>query len=311
MKILTAQQTAERLPYPELIQRLSALFSQAPTAPDRHHHSMAMDGEVDATLLLMPAWNEQIGCVKIVTATPGNSARGLPAIAGSVLAFRRDTGEHIALLDGAVLTARRTAAASALAADKLARSDAKHLLIVGSGKVAQQLPPAYSAVRDIETISIWSRRNDSAVQLAEQLQQQGYRAKPVQNLSEAVAQADIISAATLAQQPIIQGQWLQPGQHLDLIGAFTPQMREADDLALQRSSIYMDTPFASRESGELKIPLASGAIHPDQLCGTLAELVKQNSARQSAEQITLFKSVGNAAMDLAATLTAMDTGDRP
>ncbi len=308
MQIFNAIETAKLLPYSGLIAQMSALFEAGLTAPDRHHHDLPMQAEANATLLLMPAWNNDIGCIKIVTATPGNSARNLPAIAGNVLIFRRDTGAHIALLDGAVLTARRTAAASALAADKLACQDARHLLIVGAGKVAQQLPDAFQTIRPIDQISIWNNHPEGAEKLAASLRQQGKNATAVNNLQEAVSKADIISAATLAREPIIKGEWLRPGQHLDLIGAFTPDMRETDDLALQRSSIFIDTDFACKEAGELKIPLASGVITSDDICGNLYSLTSNSVARDSAEQITLFKSVGNAVMDLSAALTAIDNG---
>ncbi|WP_271272451.1 ornithine cyclodeaminase family protein [Aliamphritea hakodatensis] len=309
MQIFNAKQTAELLPYPHLIAQLSAQFRAGLKAPDRHHHDLPMQHEANGTLLLMPAWNNDIGCIKIVTVTPGNSARSLPAIAGNVLIFRRDTGAHVALLDGAVLTARRTAAASALAADKLARKDARHLLILGAGKVAQQLPDAFAAVRPIDQISIWNNHPDGAEALAASLRQQGKNATAVHDLQDAVSRADIITAATLAQQPLIKGEWLQPGQHLDLIGAFTPTMREADDQALQRSSIYIDTAFACQEAGELKIPLVSGAISQNDICGDLYSLTANpTSARRSSEEITLFKSVGNAVMDLSAALTAINNG---
>ena len=300
MKIFDAAETTENLPFPALINRMQDLFSQGLSAPDRHHHTMPMTGEPDATLLLMPAWSDRIGCVKIVTATPGNSARGLPAIAGSVLVFDRATGVHLALLDGAVLTARRTAAASALAARHLARPDARRLLVLGAGKVARQLPEAFRAVRPIDKVMVWNRTPGSAQKMVEMLRADGWKADIAEDLSQEVPRADIISAATLATEPVLRGEWLRDGQHIDLLGAFTPAMREADDLALQRSSIYVDTRFALSEAGEIKIPLETGAISEANILGDLHTLCIGKDTRRSETEITLFKSVGNATMDLAA-----------
>ncbi|WP_170575933.1 ornithine cyclodeaminase family protein [Ruegeria atlantica] len=304
MKILDAQATTDALPFAALIEQMATLFASGQPCPDRHHHTMPMQDEPDATLLLMPAWTNEVGCVKVVTATPGNTARKLPAIAGSVLVFDRNTGAHLALLDGATLTARRTAAASALAARYLSREDANHLLILGAGKVAAQLPEAFRAVRPIETVRIWDVFPKAAEQLATDLSTRGWDARAVQNLEQAVPQADIISAATLATDPLLQGDWLVAGQHVDLIGAFTPSMREADNRALQRARLFVDTRFAAIEAGELKTPLETGAITEADILGDLYTLSAGQMGRETAQEITLFKSVGNAVMDLAASVTA-------
>lgn len=305
MKVMNARETADALPFPVLIDQMAALFARGQKCPDRHHHTMPMQDEPDATLLLMPAWSETIGCVKVVTATPGNAARRLPAIAGSVLVFDRATGAHLAMLDGAVLTARRTAAASALAARRLAREDAKHLLILGSGKVAAQLPEAFGAVRPVETVRVWNVSHSSAERLCADLRSEGWDAEAVEDLEAAVPQADIISAATLATEPLLRGVWLREGQHVDLIGAFTPAMREADDRALQRARLFVDTRFALTEAGELKTPLETGAISQADILGDLYALAAGQAGREHACDITLFKSVGNAVMDLAASVAAM------
>ncbi|MEM9629924.1 MAG: ornithine cyclodeaminase family protein [Pseudomonadota bacterium] len=305
MQVLDASDTAVALPFDTLIDQMESLFASLLIAPDRHHHTLPMSGEPDATLLLMPAWTEEVGCVKVVTATPGNSSRGLPAISGSVLVFDRETGAHLALLDGAVLTARRTAAASALAARHLATENAKNLLLIGAGKVAAQLPEAFRAVRPIETVRVWDVFPDAAQGLAATLAKNGWNAEAVTDLAAAVPQADIISAATLSTEPLLLGDWLREGQHVDLIGAFTPSMREADDLALQRARLFVDTKFALAEAGELKVPLERGAIHRQDIVGDLFAICAREIGRQDARDITLFKSVGNATMDLAASITAV------
>lgn len=304
MLVLDAAATAAALPYPALIAQLRSLFSGGMRAPDRHHHTLPVAAGADATLLLMPAWDERIGCVKIVTVTPSNSTRKLPAVAGSVLVFERETGTHVALVDGSVLTARRTAAASALAASFLARQDASTLLVIGAGRVAAQLPEAFLAVRPIRQIWIWDRTPEAARVLASALCARGLNASAVDELEKSVPQADIVSAATLASEPLLKGEWLRPGQHVDLIGAFTPTMREADDTALRRARIFVDTPFAALEAGELKIPLASGVLSQSDILGDLHDLSAGLAGRLSLDEITLFKSVGNAVMDLAAAIVA-------
>ena len=304
-EVLDSDQTARRLPYDRLIDRMGALFAAGVTAPSRHHHTMPVAGEQDATLLLMPAWNGDIGCVKIVTAYPGNGARGLPAIAGTVLVFDRETGAHRLLMDGTPLTARRTAAASALAARFLAPADARTLLLLGAGRVASELPAAFCAVREIDRVLVWNRSDSGAAGLVRRLETSGLRASVVHDLPDAVAAADIISAATLATEPVLHGAWLRPGQHVDLVGAFTPTMRETDDTALQRGRVFVDTGMAMVEAGELAIPLAEGTISKAQICGDLADLAAGRAGRNRPDDITIFKSVGNAVMDLAAAQTAM------
>ncbi len=307
MKILDAKMTAEALPMLPLIDQMETLFARKTTAPDRHHHTMPMRGETDATLLLMPAWDDTIGCVKIVNVVPGNNTRGLPAIAGSVLVFDRATGAHKAILDGSVLTARRTAAAAALGARHLARPDPSRLLIVGAGTVAAELAEAFIAVRpSITQIEIWSMRATSSERLAKTLRERGLNATSVTDLETAVRGADIISCATLATEPVVLGDWLNSGQHLDLIGAFRPDMRETDDAALRRGSIFVDTKFAAVECGELAMPIADGVITADDIRGDLHDICTGAARRETPDDITIFKSVGNAVMDLSAAIVAAE-----
>ena len=303
MRIYSPSETAAALDYQGLISSIAEIFANGAKAPQRHHHTIPKKGEPDDVLLLMPAWAEGfgVGGVKIVNVVPGNSARGLPAIMASYLVFDEKTGEHKAILDGATLTAKRTAAVSALAAGKLARKDARTLLVVGSGRVAQELPHAFKAVRDIEQVMVWSRTEATAAALAEKLTTEGFRASARTDLKNAVADADIISCATLAVEPVIHGAWLKPGQHLDLIGSYAPHMREADDEALRGSKVWIDTETALHETGDLIKPLETGALKRESICGTLYDLTgKGFDAGRAATDITLFKGVGHALEDLAA-----------
>jgi ornithine cyclodeaminase/alanine dehydrogenase-like protein (mu-crystallin family) len=308
MRIFSPSQTAAALNYPALIQSISDIFAQGATAPQRHHHTINKNNEPDSVLLLMPAWAQGfgVGGVKIVNVMPGNNARGLPAIMASYLVFDELTGEHKAILDGATLTAMRTAAVSALAADKLARKDVRTLLIVGSGRVAKELPRAFKAVRSIDKVLVWSRTSASAQALAADLASQGFDASAVADLQSAVIKADIISCATLANEPVIHGAWLRPGQHLDLIGSYAPHMREADDEAIRRSNVYIDTQAALHETGDLIKPIESGALTTPDIKGTLYDLCHpQFSFSRGAQEITLFKGVGHALEDLAAAKLAL------
>jgi ornithine cyclodeaminase/alanine dehydrogenase-like protein (mu-crystallin family) len=302
MHFLNPKQTKHRLPFDSLIDALDSVFARDYEAPLRHHHSLPKDGEADAVLLLMPAWfSDGIGGVKIVNVVSGNTNRGLSTISSSYILFDRNTGEHLLVADGGELTARRTAAASALASKRIARSDSRSLLVVGAGRVGQNLPYAYREVLPIETVSVFDRNAKSAQALVSDLRTNGIDAYVADDLRASVRQADIISCATYATDPIIFGEWLIAGQHLDLIGSFTPKMREADDEAIRKADVFVDTEYALVESGDIANPIASGVLREEDICGTLADLCRNNIfGRSSDEQITLIKSVGSGIEDLAA-----------
>ena len=243
-------------------------------------------------------------------------ARGLPGLHAVYLLFDAVTGVPLAQLDGSVVTSRRTAAASALAASWLARDDASHLLVVGAGQVARLLPAAYRAVRPIERVTVWARRAEAARALVDELRSQGFEAGAAARLDAAVAAADVVSCATLATEPVVHGRWLRGGQHLDLIGSFTPAMREADDDCFAGAALYVDTDEALRKSGELLGPLSRGVFAATDVRGTLAALARgEVPGRLSRDERTVFKSVGTALEDLAAAAlvweTATGTGPAP
>lgn len=306
MLVLDAAATASALDYSALIAGLREIFVTGVTAPLRHAHALPRSGEPDASLLLMPAWmgDGSHGGVKIVNVVPGNARRGLPAVTASYLLFDETTGVHVALFDGAALTGRRTAAASALAASYLARSDARTLLVVGAGHIGSEMPWAYRAVLPIDKVLVWNPTPARAERLVEQLRGKGIDAEARTDLEAAVGEADIISCATLSTTPLIQGDWLKPGQHLDLVGSFTPAMREVDDRAMTRGRVFVDGPAAAIESGDIKGPVASGALK--EIAGTLYDLCGGRVVgRRSATEITVFKSVGLAVEDLAAARVAL------
>ncbi|EKE76935.1 bifunctional Delta(1)-pyrroline-2-carboxylate/Delta(1)-piperideine-2-carboxylate reductase [Oceanibaculum indicum] len=309
MRIIDADSAARALPYDALIEALRAMFREGCTVPLRHHHGVEVPGKAEATLLLMPAWTPggYIG-IKMVTVFPSNGEKGLPAIMGQYLLLSGETGEVLAMIDGQTLTARRTAAASALAASYLAREDSEKMLMVGAGALAPQLIRAHLAVRpSLRRIAIWARDKTKSQALADKMAAETGRAVTAAGDLEEVARwADLISCATLSKQPLVHGAWLKPGAHLDLVGAFTPEMRESDDEAVRRASVFVDTrEGALKEAGDIVLAVKSGALTPDAIRGDLYDLTRGTAkGRQSAQEITFFKSVGTALEDLAAAQLA-------
>jgi ornithine cyclodeaminase len=217
------------------------------------------------------------------------------------------TGVPIAFLDGTELTLRRTAAASALASSYLSRKDAGKLLMIGTGNLAPHMIKAHCSVRPIKEVCVWGRRPAAAKALVEEMPALSAKISVADNLEEAVANADVISCATLANEPIVKGDWLVPGQHLDLVGAFTPAMAEADTTAVSRAAVFVDTrEGALAEAGEIVQAIQGGSFDASDIRGSLGELCRGTIAgRTASEQITLFKSVGTAIEDLAAAELAM------
>lgn len=300
MRLVDSEETARLLPFDALVAALREGFVRGAVAPLRHQHSAGAPG-TDARLLLMPAWSDRYIGVKLVNVFPHNGDLGLPAISPVYVLSDATTGELLAVIDGAELTRRRTAAASALAASYLARSDAQRLVVVGAGKVAEVLPHAYWAVRPIERVEVWNRTAAGADALVERLRADGFEASRADDLATAVTGADVVTCATLASEPLVHGEWLRPGTHLDLIGSFAPHLREADDEAVRRATVFVDTDDAIEESGDLIDPMTSGVLTRTQVAATLYDLARgSHGGRSSDDEITFFKSTGTALEDLAA-----------
>lgn len=303
MRIISAAEVEAALDFPSLVDRLRQAFRRDVEVPLRHHHTVQTQGERDATLLLMPAWQpgRHIG-VKMVTIFPDNAQQSLPAVMGVYLLVDGTTGSPLALIDGPMLTAKRTAAASALASSYLSRQDSERLLMVGTGTLAPHLIMAHASVRPICNVLIWGRNEDKAARLAKRLDRGDFRVRHTADLEDAARGAQVISCATLTEEPLIQGSWLQPGQHLDLVGGFTPAMREADDESIRRARVFVDTRAgATKEAGDIVQPIEAGVLNPDDIAADLFELTRgQRAGRRFYDQITLFKSVGTAIEDFAA-----------
>jgi ornithine cyclodeaminase/alanine dehydrogenase-like protein (mu-crystallin family) len=304
MRFVGGAEIDRLLDYPSLVEALRAAFRGGITVPLRHHHPIKRPG-ADATVILMPAWHEADGFlgVKIVSVFPENSAKGKPSVMGTYLLLAGDSGEPLAAFDGVALTLWRTAAASALAATWLAREDARTLVMIGAGALAPRLIAAHAAVRPIENVLIWNRTAAKAEALADALDRPGLSVDASEDIAGAVGEADIVSAATMSREPLIRGEWLKPGTHVDLVGAYLPTMREADDAAVRRATVYVDTRAgALHEAGDIVQPVAAGILADEQIADLFDLAGGRAAGRRSPDEITLFKSVGTALEDLAAAV---------
>lgn len=312
MQFLDASIVNQAMDYRALVEALRQAFQESYVTPVRHHHTISLPDQADATLLLMPSWGDAdvrgvskdgfLG-IKMVTVYPDNGTRlSLPSILGAYFLLDQESGAIRAIMDGPSLTVWRTACASALAADYLATKDAKTLTMVGTGALSEHLIRAHMSVRNIEQVVIWGRSLDKADKVAKGLEGLNIDVTVEEDRAKAVAEADIVSCATMSSEPLIEGHWLKPGAHLDLVGAYRPDMRESDDECIRRARVYVDTiAGASKEGGDIVQPLASGILEPDDIKGDLFGLCQSKCAARTAEdQITLFKSVGTAIEDLAA-----------
>jgi ornithine cyclodeaminase/alanine dehydrogenase-like protein (mu-crystallin family) len=309
MRILGYSEVVAALDFPALVEALRQMFRVGAEVPLRHHHAVPVPGGSGGTLLLMPAWQEgrYLG-IKVVTVFPDNRNEDKPSVMGSYLLLDGRTGAPLAMMDGPALTARRTAAASALAASYLARPDCERLLMVGTGALASHLIEAHASVRPIVNVLVWGRNPEKAAKLAHRMSRRNLKVAATTDLANAVRGAHVISCATLSDQPLIEGYWLPLGVHLDLVGGFRPDMREADDDCIRRARVFVDTrPGALTEAGDIVQPIRSGVLREDDIAGDLYDLTRGTRAgRRYHDQITLFKSVGTAIEDLAAAQLALD-----
>ena len=313
MITLDAAAVDAALPVEALVDALEAAFREGREVPARHHYEIPVgSGIADGALLLMPAWQtgRHVG-IKIVTVFPDNGKRGLPGVFGSYVLLDGTTGQPVAMLDGTMLTARRTAAASALAARFLAATDASSMAMVGAGALAYRLVRAHATVRPIRHVRIWGRDGARAAALAARIAAEDWAAgldvAAAPDLEAAVRAADVVSCATMSRTALVRGEWLKPGAHLDLVGAYTPEMRESDDEAARRAAIWVDTlEGALKEGGDVVLPIRAGVIRREDVRGDLYGLCRGTVAgRTAADQITMFKSVGTAIEDLAAAQLAV------
>jgi ornithine cyclodeaminase len=308
MRVVTAAEIDAVLEPSPLADAMSRAFAGHFTAPPRHHLHLERHSS-KPVLLVMPAWTgpddkPSFIATKMVSVFPANGAKGLPSVNGTVWLADGETGVPLAVMDGTRLTLWRTAAASALAARHLARPDAARMVMVGCGALAPFMIRAHRAERPIEDVALWNHRPARAHELAAQLVAHGIPARAVEDLQAAVREADLISCATLSHDPLVHGDWLKPGAHLDCVGAFGPTMRETDDACVRLASLFCDIrDSATREGGDYALPLAAGIITAQDIRADLFDLVAgRHPGRTSASEITMFNSVGASIEDLAAAI---------
>lgn len=301
---ITSEQIADHCQYPQLIEALKEAFQKEYNIPKRHHHQYPNPKEgVESTLLLMPAWDDgdNLG-VKVVNVSPNNNQHSLPTIQGNYLLYDQQKGTPKAIFDAKMLTNKRTAAASALASQFLSRSVSNCLLMIGNGALSPELIKAHASVRPIKKVYVWGRNFIKSEKICSELSKLHLEIVPIENYREVMSEADIISCATLSPEPLIFGREIRHGQHFDLVGAYKPDMREADDDFISIVSIHVDNyEGATTETGDLVIPLNNEVISKEDIHSDLFELCQnKKQGRQTEKEITCFKSVGHALEDLAA-----------
>ena len=305
LTILNDEQVTALTPWPALIDTIRDAFRRGGVSPVRHQHSIPGNDREDITLLLMPAWNQEgdFG-TKLITVAPSNAALQYPTLHGAYVLFSGATGIPRAILDAGALTARRTAAASALASRYLSRPDSKTLLIIGTGRVARQLIVAHCSVRPIDEVRIWGRNAKHAQDAADDAgRETGISCVCVPDVETGASGADIISSATPSEEPLLPGRWVGPGTHVDLVGAYTPTMCEADaQLVGKADQVFVDTMEGAKgEAGDLIQAVEAGTFSFDEIAGDMYRMSSRDeSLRNDSNEITLFKSVGSALQDLAA-----------
>lgn len=310
MRLITEKETIKILTYKKLIDALHQMYRSDYQMPLRHHHFYPAENDQENTLILMPSWNEKYLGNKQIILAPGNTERKIPTVSALYSLFDVETGTPLCIMEAGELTARRTACKSALAAQFLAPEDAKTLLVMGGGRVAQHLIPAHCGVRDYQNIEVWLRNPDKFESFKNQLPQElQAKVKFAPDLQKAVSKADVISAATMTVDPLIKGEWIKKGCYLDLVGSYKPHMREADDAVIQKSQIFVDSrEGALHETGEMAIPIKEGLLQKSDIRADLTELCRgQHPGRTSADETILFKSAGLAIEDLAGAIVVYES----
>ncbi|ATE65776.1 ornithine cyclodeaminase family protein [Rhizorhabdus dicambivorans] len=277
-----------------LLAALKKAFGSVALQLSRAHYDLPQPGNV---LLVMPSVDQRQVGVKLITVAPGRGRTGHPSVNGLYVLLDAETGDTVALLDAAALTVVRTAAVGALAASLLAPPDARTMLMIGTGALAEPLVRSHAAVRPLERVFIWGRDGRKAEAVATRLGGVVPRVEVIADLERGVSSSHIVCSATNSSQPLVRGAWVTPGSYVSLIGSFAPDMRETDDALMERARLVVDTPDALRESGDLIGPYQAGLLGPVK---DLGELVRGGTpAEEKLRDIIAFKSVGVGMADLA------------
>lgn len=310
MRVITGAELRSVLHIRTLVERLRQSFRTGGETPDRQRFVVPTYGHSPAQLEIAPVWQvgRAIG-VRLATHFPDNAAQDFSPNQGVYVLFDGKTGVAQGYIDNAGLMRRRAAAASVLAATYLARLDAERLLVVGTGPLALELIEAYTAILPIKWVMVWGRNPAKAQKLVQRFHRPKFRIEATEDLEGAVRGATIVTCATSSPAPLIRGEWLPPGLHLDLVGGVTPQMREADDDCIARARVFADNRADTpTQAGDLSQPIASGLLRADDIAGDLFELTRgERAGRRFYDQITLHKSTGVAIEDLTAAQLAVET----
>ena len=306
MLFLDQAAVANALPYPALMDALASGLQQPIQSPLHSHFEPNNDA---SSVLIMPAWRPQVRMgVKLVSIWPGNGAVGKPAVSGVYVLLSCTDGQAIAVMDGTELTARRTAATAALGARLLARPNSRTLAVLGTGSLCVPLVQAHCSAQPFQRVLVWGRRLEQAERVVAELSQLGIAAEAQADLQTVLANADVAAAASTATTPFIRRDWVQPGTHLGLIGAFTPAMAEAEPGLMARCQLFADNREAVlQKGGEVLQAIQQGLIQASAIEAELVELVAapEHAWRLANAAITVFKSVGFAALDLIAAEQVM------
>jgi ornithine cyclodeaminase len=296
MKYFTSQEVSQTR-YAEFIPFLKRFYRKEVTTPARPHYSLG--GSDRDILLVMPGWEASgyIG-VKLVTVFPANAQKGEETIQGIYVLMDREVGSVLCTIDGASLTAIRTAAVSAAAASIICPGTCETMTMVGTGRLSPELIKAHCSQQPLKQIYIWGRNEQKAIAVAHQLDEYGIPAKPTTDLSKAVHSSDLVSVATLSHKPLIMKMMLPDHVHLDLVGSFTPDVQEAESSCFEGAHVYVDDYSALETAGDLVIPIEEGTIQAKDVRADLRELCREEFL-PSNERHTVFKSVGKAQSDMA------------
>ncbi|MAZ21037.1 ornithine cyclodeaminase [Roseovarius sp.] len=236
---------------------------------------------------------------KTASVYPDNPIAGRPSIQGAAILFDDETGTVDAFIDNDALTRVKTAADSLLGARLLARPGASRLLIIGAGVVAGDLVRAYSDGFTLDRVQLWNRSRPRAEALRDELARESLLVELVDDLERAVAEADLVATATMSRDPLVLGAWVNPGTHVDLVGAYTPAMRESDDALITRSQVFVDCRVTTESQvGDLAIPIANGVFSADRIKGSLYPLATGKARREGEDAVTVFKNGGGGHIDL-------------
>ena len=296
---MKAIQTA--LPYPLLVEALAQGLQQFAQTPARSFFSPNQDA---SCVMIMPAWRpHQMMGVKLVSVWPENNAKGESAVSAVYVVISCLDGRPLAVLDGTELTLRRTAAAAALAAKRLARENSETLAVLGTGSLSVPLVQAHTDTMRLKNVLVWGRQFHKAQRVVNQLKELGIEVRAMGDLEETLALSDVVAVATTATEPFLKAAWVKPGTHISLVGAFTPQMAEAEPVLMARSQLFADCRASVLEKGgEVFQAIEQGLVLYSDIIADLAELTAQldRSWRHDGQAITVFKSVGFALLDLIA-----------